>query len=646
MAPEKNKQPVPGFGRFLTPFLLFTLGLMAFLWLTNLSSGGVELSATKFRRHLLNGEIEKIVRRGDRVECTLGGPGVARTETGRKYKKFYTVIPEEEWARYYQPLVQQAEDEHKLKEYINRPPSKMPDILLNIGIFALGILLIWFLFFRRLSGGPAGGISLFGKSRAQLIQKGQIDVTFDDVAGIDEAKEEVQEIIHFLKDPQRFRRLGGRIPHGVLLIGPPGTGKTLLAKAIAGEAEVPFFSISGSDFVELFVGVGASRVRDLFSQAKANAPCIIFLDEIDAVGRRRGPAVSSGGTEEREQTLNAILVEMQGLSSSENVIVIAATNRPDMLDPALLRPGRFDRRVFVDLPDVKGREEILRIHARKGDIKLRDPADLKVIARSTPTFSGAELENLLNEAALIAVRKDKDAVELEDLEEARDKVRFGRELKSRSVPPVDRRRTAYHEAGHALVTGFLPEIDPLHKVSIIPRGRALGATLMLPRSDEFMLSRKKVLGMITSLLAGRISEEIFLGDVSTGAQNDIERATELARRMVCEWGMSERVGPVHIGSSESHPILDGLPGRRDISEQLARLVDEEVAGIIRSCSERCRAIIEENLDILSAIAERLIEKESLSGEEINEIVRREAERRGREIPDFNVSSRTDEEDGD
>lgn len=610
---------------------------MAFLWLSGISSGTVELSTTKFREHLEKGEIKKIVREGNRVECELGGPGLDKTTDGKSYKKFFTTITEEEWTRHYIDLVRDKEINNKL-EYSTKEPSKLPSIMVNIAIFGLGILLIWFLFFRRLGSG-SGGINFFGKSRAQLIPKGQIKITFNDVAGIDEAKEEVQEIIHLLREPDRYTKLGGRMPHGVLLIGPPGTGKTLLAKAIAGEADVPFFTISGSDFVELFVGVGASRVRDLFSQAKANAPCIIFLDEIDAVGRRRGPATSSGGTEEREQTLNAILVEMQGLTSNENVIVIAATNRPDMLDPALLRPGRFDRRVFVDLPDVKGREEILRIHAKKGSIKLVNEEILAVIARSTPSYSGAELENLLNEGALIAARKNKEAVELDDLEEARDKVRYGRELKSRTVPEVDRRRTAFHEAGHALVTGFVPEVDPLHKVTIIPRGRAMGATLILPKSDEFMLSRKKILGIITGLLAGRVTEQVFLGDVSTGAQNDIERATELARRMVCEWGMSDVIGPINISTSEIVPGFDEFGSTRNVSERLSETVDDEIARIIRECSVRCKDIIESNRDLLIVIAEKLIEKETLTGEEIAEIVASEAERLGKDIPDFNISTR-------
>ncbi len=400
MQPGKDPNHIPGgFLRFLAPVLVVTALLIGFLWMANLTSSTVELSNSEFEALVKEGAVSKLLVRGNRIEGELGGGQVRTTDDGRKYSKFTTMVDPESWAQQYRPMIQQAEKDKLIQSYDWKPQSRMPEILLNIALFGGLLLLIWFFFFRRIAGG-AGGVSLFGKSKAQLIPKGQIKATFDDIAGIDEAKEEVQEIIYFLREPERIRKLGGRIPHGVLLIGPPGTGKTLLAKAIAGEADVPFFSISGSDFVELFVGVGASRVRDLFSQAKASAPCIIFLDEIDAVGRKRGPAHSSGGIEEREQTLNAILVEMQGLTSNENVIVIAATNRPDMLDPALLRPGRFDRRVFVDLPDVKGREEILRIHVRKNEIKLSPDVELPVIARGTPSFSGAELENLLNESEI------------------------------------------------------------------------------------------------------------------------------------------------------------------------------------------------------------------------------------------------------
>ncbi|MDZ7816045.1 MAG: ATP-dependent zinc metalloprotease FtsH [Planctomycetota bacterium] len=622
--------------RFLGPFLLVVVLIVTFLWVMNLSSNSVELKdAKKFENFLKEGRIEKIVRQGENLTCTLGGEKKALTEDGKAYSEFTIFISDRVWAETYIPMVRESG-----VKWVEKPASKLPDILINIGIFGLVIFLFWFLFFRRLGGG-AGGIGLFSKSKAQLIAKGQIKVTFDDVAGIDEAKEEVQEIIHFLREPEKIRKLGGRIPHGVLLIGPPGTGKTLLAKAIAGEAEVPFFSISGSDFVELFVGVGASRVRDLFSQAKANAPCIIFLDEIDAVGRKRGPAHSGGGIEEREQTLNAILVEMQGLTTNENIILISATNRPDMLDPALLRPGRFDRRVYVELPDVKGREEILKIHVRKNSIIIDEDVQLNVIARGTPTFSGAELENLLNEAAIIAARKERDSVKMADLEEARDKVRWGRELKSRTVPEVDKKRTAYHEAGHALVTALVPDLDPLHKVSIIPRGRAMGSTMMLPKNDEFMMSRDKILSIITSLMAGRASELLFLGNVSTGAQNDIEKVTELARRMVCEWGMSDKVGPINFQSSAAVPGFEELGKKREYSEETARLIDDEISIIIKDCSKRCADIIEEHREILVAIAENLIEQETLTASEVGEIIAEEAKKLGMDLGEVNVYIRAE-----
>jgi len=631
-----------GFGRFLTPFLLFVLGLLAILYLTGINSTTVDLDTSKFLELLNAGKIESIVRTGSDIECTMGGKGVDQTVDGRKYTKFRLHMSEEEWAQNYSNEVKKAYEEGHLKSYTSAEPSKWPEIIMQIAIFGGAILLIWFLFFRRLSGSGAGGIAWFGKAKAQLIPKGQIKNTFDDVAGIDEAKEEVQEIISFLKCPDKFKSLGGRIPHGVLLIGPPGTGKTLLAKAIAGEADVPFYAISGSDFVELFVGVGASRVRDLFGQAKASAPCIIFLDEIDAVGRRRGPATSSGGVEEREQTLNAILVEMQGLSSNENVIVIAATNRPDMLDPALLRPGRFDRRVFVDLPDVKGREAILKIHARV--ITMAPDVDLMVIARSTPTFSGAELESLLNEAALIAVRKDKKAVEMSDVEEARDKVRFGRELKSRQMSEEDRKRTAFHEAGHALVTALSPEADPLHKVSIIPRGRSLGSTLMLPTKDELQLTSGKAQAIITTLLAGRATEKRFLGDWSTGASNDIERATELARRMVTEWGMSERLGPVNYSKEEYVLGLDEGGATNRVSAKTAEIIDEEITRIIREAEHRVNEFVVAYATVIERIAIELCEKETLTAEEVAHIVRDTAAKNGFSAPAVNISGQPGEAD--
>jgi len=481
------------------------------------------------------------------------------------------------------------------------------------------LLVFWFVFARQLRGpGGAGSVLSFGRSRARLHQKDRTGVTFDQVAGIQEAKEEVQEIIEYLKDPKKFGRLGGRIPRGVLLIGAPGTGKTLLAKAIAGEADVPFYSISGSDFVEMFVGVGASRVRDLFKQAKENAPCIIFLDEVDAVGRRRGAGLG-GGHDEREQTLNAILVEMDGFERDDSVIIIAATNRPDVLDSALLRPGRFDRQIRVDLPDIRGREEILKVHARK--YKLATNADLKVLARGTPMFSGADLEAVINEAALSATRKNKDAVEMDDLEDARDKVRWGRAKRSRVMDEEDRRITACHEAGHALVSTLLPDCEPLHRVSIIPQGGALGMTMILPERDRYHVKRRQFLANICVLMAGRIAEEMFCDDITAGAQNDLERATEIARSMVCRWGMSEELGPVSYNDEEDTVFLGReITRHRTHSETLAMKIDEEIRKLITESYDKAQALLQEHTDPLRKITEALLKYEVLRGDEVADII--------------------------
>ncbi len=482
----------------------------------------------------------------------------------------------------------------------------------------LFLVALWIFFMRQVQIG-SGRAMAFGKSRARMITNKENKVTFEDVAGIDEAKEELQEIIEFLRNPKKFTKLGGRIPKGVLLVGPPGTGKTLLARAIAGEADVPFFSISGSDFVEMFVGVGASRVRDLFNQAKRHAPCIIFIDEIDAVGRQRGAGLG-GGHDEREQTLNQLLVEMDGFESNEGVIVISATNRPDVLDPALLRPGRFDRQIVVPTPDVKGREAILKVHTRKR--VLAPDVDLSIIARGTPGFSGADLENLVNEAALIAARKNKKHIEMEDFEQAKDKVLMGTERRSMIIPYEERRNTAYHEAGHALVAKMLPGTDPIHKVTIIPRGRALGLTQQLPVDDRHTYSKDYLLNNITILLGGRAAEKVVLNIETTGAGNDIEKATEIARKMICEWGMSERLGPLAYGKNEEHIFLGReIARQRDFSEYTAREIDEELKRTVTSCYEKAKKIIEENLDILHDLANKLLEKEVLDGNEIDSIVK-------------------------
>jgi cell division protease FtsH len=492
--------------------------------------------------------------------------------------------------------------------YVNMLLSWLP-MLLFIGV--------WIFFMRQMQGGGAKALS-FGKSRARLQSDKQTKVTFADVAGVDEAKEELQEIIEFLKDPPKFQKLGGRIPKGVLLMGPPGTGKTLLARAIAGEANVPFFSISGSDFVEMFVGVGASRVRDLFEQGKKHAPCIIFMDEIDAVGRHRGAGLG-GGHDEREQTLNQLLVEMDGFESNDGVILIAATNRPDVLDPALLRPGRFDRQVVVARPDVRGREGILRVHTKK--IPLDPDVDLMVLARGTPGFSGADLANLVNEAALLAARYNKKTVCMKDFENAKDKVLMGAERKSIVISEEERKVTAYHEAGHTLVAKFLPGTDPIHKVTIIPRGRALGVTQQLPIDEKHNYPKEYLLNEIAIMMGGRVAEEIVFGEITTGAGNDIERATELARKMVCEWGMSERMGPLTFGKREEMIFLGREIARhQDYSEQTALEIDREVKQIVMTNYEKAKVLVKEHLAILHALAKALLEEEVLDGSQIDAIV--------------------------
>ena len=487
------------------------------------------------------------------------------------------------------------------------PTSAFVQLMPTLMMIGLFFGLFYFFVLRRM--GQGGGVLSFGKSRAQLITKGKTGKTFKDVAGIDEAKEEVEELVAFLKNPKKFQKLGGRIPRGVLLVGPPGTGKTLLAKAIAGEADVPFYSISGSDFVEMFVGVGASRVRDLFSQAKENAPCIIFIDEIDAVGRKRSNGMNSGGHDEREQTLNAILVEMDGFSSTDKVIIIAATNRVDVLDPALLRPGRFDRHISVSLPDIAGREQILQVHA--GKVKIGGDSNLSIIARGTPGFSGADLESLINESALNAARYDQDVIQQKDLEYARDRVAFGREKKtgSRAMPEKERKITAYHEAGHALLQMIVEEKDDLHKVTIIPRGRSLGSTMHLPSEDRHTHGRRKLLCDISILFGGRIAEEMFCGDITTGASNDIERATQLARGLVYEWGMSEKMGPLKY-TEERESIL-GSDSAVSVGNQTRRELDEEVRGIIDAQYQLAKNLIVANRDKVERIAQALLEHETL-----------------------------------
>ena len=486
-------------------------------------------------------------------------------------------------------------------------------------LFFVGIgLLFWFFFIRQIKIAGKGALS-FGRSKARMLAKDRNKTTFKDVAGIDEAIEEVSELVEFLKDPKKFQRLGGRIPKGVLMVGPPGTGKTLLAKAIAGEADASFFSISGSDFVEMFVGVGASRVRDMFEQARRNTPCLVFIDEIDAVGRSRGHGLG-GGNDEREQTLNALLVEMDGFDTQEGIIIIAATNRHDVLDPALMRPGRFDRQVVVNLPDVRGREGILKVHAK--NVKLAPEADLSIIARGTPGYSGAELANLLNEAALLAARLNKKAVGMSELEEARDKVRWGRERRSMAMSDEEKRATAWHEAGHALVNVLLKHVHPLHKVTIIPRGRALGVTMSLPKEDMLNMRKKQAIDSIVLAMAGRIAEEYVTDDISSGAAMDIQQATQLARAMVMHWGMSEKLGNVLYGDSQEYVFLGrDFMRTKDYSEQTAQDIDAEVKRIIDEANKTAKELIEAKRDKLEIIAHGLLEYETLDGVQVEEIVR-------------------------
>ena len=505
------------------------------------------------------------------------------------------------------------------------------------------IIAVFMLFMRQMQGGVGGrgGPMAFGKSKARLLSEDQIKTTFADVAGVDEAKEDVQELVEFLMDPGKFQRLGGRIPRGTLMVGPPGTGKTLLAKAIAGEAKVPFFTISGSDFVEMFVGVGASRVRDMFEQAKKQAPCIIFIDEIDAVGRHRGAGLG-GGHDEREQTLNQLLVEMDGFEPNNGVIVIAATNRPDVLDPALLRPGRFDRQVVVSLPDIRGREQILNVHMRK--VPISDDVDPSILARGTPGFSGADLENIINEAALFAARGGKRLVEMEDFEKAKDKVMMGAERKSMVMSEKEKRNTAYHEAGHAIVGYSVPDHDQLYKITIVPRGRALGVTMFLPEEDRYSHSRRSVESQICSLFGGRIAEELISGPdgVTTGASNDIDRATQLARNMVTKWGLSERMGPLKYDDDEGEVFLGMSAGSqsKSISSQTAREIDEEIKKIIDGCYKRAKQILEENLDKLHVMADALMEYETLSPAQAEDIM---AGAKPRAPDDGANTSKTDDE---
>ncbi|MEJ2689746.1 MAG: ATP-dependent zinc metalloprotease FtsH [Deltaproteobacteria bacterium] len=577
----------------LTMILLFNL-------FNKPPSSVVEMSYSDFLSSVESGSVRKVVIQGNEI---------TGTETGGA--NFKTIAPND--SELISTLRKagvniQAKPQEETPWYITILVSWFPMLLL-IGV--------WIFFMRQMQVGGGKAMS-FGKSRARLMDQEESKITFKDVAGIEEAKEELSEIIDFLKDPKKFTRLGGRIPKGVLLMGPPGTGKTLLAKAIAGEAEVPFFSISGSDFVEMFVGVGASRVRDLFTQGKKHAPCIIFIDEIDAVGRHRGAGLG-GGHDEREQTLNQLLVEMDGFESNEGVIIVSATNRPDVLDPALLRPGRFDRQVVVPIPDVKGREKILEVHGRK--TKLAAGIDWAVIARGTPGFSGADLENMVNEAALLAARNSAEEVTMEYLEKAKDKVMMGAERKSMIITEKEKKITAYHEAGHALVAILLPDTDPIHKVTIIPRGRALGLTQQLPIDEKHTHAKSYLLNNLCILLGGRVAEELVFNEITTGSGNDIERGSQIARKMVCEWGMSENLGPLTFGKKEEQIFLGReIAQHRDYSESTAIKIDEEVKDLIIGANRKVHELLSNNLPVLHAIAAALLERETLILQDIQKII--------------------------
>jgi len=597
-AMKKNQDMKPFYKNLALWLVICLIMIMVFNVFNNPAGIKNEVSFSDFLEMVDSGQISEVTIQGQNISGKAGS------------NTFKTYAPED-------PTLVKTLREKGIR--ITAKPEDQSPLWQSILISWFPMLLligVWIFFMRQMQAGGGKAMS-FGKSRAKLLNEEQKKVTFKDVAGVEEAKEELEEIINFLKEPKRFTRLGGKIPKGVLLVGSPGTGKTLLAKAIAGEADVPFFSISGSDFVEMFVGVGASRVRDLFIQGKKNAPCLIFIDEIDAVGRHRGAGLG-GGHDEREQTLNQLLVEMDGFESNDGVILIAATNRPDVLDPALLRPGRFDRQVVVPNPDVKGREGILKVHARK--VPLAKNVDLKIVARGTPGFTGADLANLINEAALLAARADKKEVEMVDLEEAKDKVMMGAERRSLVISQEEKVNTAYHEAGHTLVAHLLPGTDPIHKVTIIPRGRALGLTQQLPIDERHTYNKEYLINNIVVLMGGRVAEEVALNHITTGAGNDIERATNMARKMICEWGMG-RMGPVSFGKKEEHIFLGReMAQNRDFSEKTAVEIDTEIKEIVQSAHDQAMKLLTENRDALEKLAKALLERESLNGEEIGQII--------------------------
>jgi len=606
------------FVRQIIFYLVIALVVVMLLSMFNTGPEPVEISYNQFVAKIESGEVEKVVAHGNEIEAVLVDG--TEIETTRPEDHQLTALLLEHNVSY-------SPHPERGPEWWQTALTYMIPFLLIIGIF---------FFFMQQSQGGGNRVMNFGKSKAKMQESDKKKVTFDDVAGADEERAELSEIVDFLKDPRKYIELGARIPKGVLLVGPPGTGKTLLARAVAGEAGVPFFSISGSDFVEMFVGVGASRVRDMFENAKKNSPCIVFIDEIDAVGRQRGAGLG-GGHDEREQTLNQLLVEMDGFDVNEGIILLAATNRPDILDPALLRPGRFDREVTVTLPDVKGRTEILKVHTRNK--RLSEEVDLKILARGTPGFTGADLENVVNEAALLAARVSRRVIGMKELEEAVERVVAGTQKTSRVISEFEKKIVAYHEAGHALVGYQLPHTDPVHKVSIIPRGRAGGYTLMFPEEDRYYMTRSELLDRVSTLLGGRVSEKLVLNDISTGAQNDLERATQIVRQMIMEYGMSDSLGPITLGRKQDQVFLGRDLGRdRDYSEEIAKAIDQEIRKTIDDCYQRAQDILEEDRSKLEKIARALLEKETLNSKEIKALVE------GRELPE--PEEEADQEPGD
>ena len=620
--PPKPKAPVPPmpprFSRsLLSWFLIIGLGVLLAAVLTGQNAGQREISVTEFWQYVDNNQLTGTVYvETSQIKATLADAVPIEKEQTRNVYTSYDYRSDQGFPERLEARLTKAGGNVKV-QYIRDSwwTGMLPHLLMMIVVFGL----IWFFVFRRLggAGGGAGFLGNFGRSRHRLTTKEQSKITLKDVAGIDEAKDEIQEIIEFLQNPKKFSKLGGRMPRGVLLVGEPGCGKTLLAKAIAGEAGVPFFSISGSDFVEMFVGVGASRVRDLFKQAKDSSPCIIFLDEIDAVGRKRGQGFAGGGHDEREQTLNAILVEMDGFDSSDQVIVCAATNRADVLDPALTRPGRFDRQVTVPLPDLQGRVEIIKIYAAK--VKCGPDVDPHRLARGTPMFSGADLAALVNEAAIAAAMLNKEHLDQSDLEEARDKVRWGRSRKSRVIDDREKEITAFHEAGHALVQVLLPDADPLHKVSIIPRGSMGGATFSLPEKDRYLFTRNYCRALLGVCLAGRLAEEIFCHDITSGAQNDIAKATEITKKMVLDWGMSDQLGMINYANDDKQ-IMPMDFGGKDYSDKTAELIDGEIREIMSQAEHSTRQLLEKNRDAMDRLAKALLKYETLSADEVKQVI--------------------------